>query len=38
MDKVKELKNITKTREVGESSKEEKEVNELEKSVLPLQF
>jgi hypothetical protein len=36
MDKVKELKNIIKTKEVGEYSKmEEKEVKELEESIPP---
>jgi hypothetical protein len=35
MDKVKELKNIIKTKEVGETSKIKKEVKELEESVPP---
>jgi hypothetical protein len=38
MDKVKELKNTIKTKEVGETSKEEKEVKELEESVSPFNF
>jgi hypothetical protein len=38
MDKVKELKNTIKIKEVGETSKAEKEVKELEESVSPFNF
>ena len=38
MYKVKEIKNITKIKEVGETSKGKKEVNELEELVSSLNF
>jgi hypothetical protein len=38
MDKVKELKNTIKIKEVGETSKGKKEVNELEELVSSLNF
>jgi len=38
MDKVKKLKNTIKVKEVGETSKEEKEVMELEESVSSFNF